>query len=317
VAAVGSRVHRLPVAVALVIVVAGCAGAPVSETGTPYSGAGPLPTDTVNVTVTDVVDGDTVEIEYANGTEDTVRLVGVDTPEVRGTTDPTEFEGVSDTDAGRDCLRSAGDDAARFATDALLGEAVGIAVDPETDRRDRYDRLLAYVVADDQLFNYRLVASGHARVYDQSPFSRKIRFLDAERRARQNRRGLWRCVDPDSVTPNPTATASDTAFEIVEINADAAGNDNENLNDEYIVFTNRGDGPLNLSGWTVSDAAGHSYTFENGTLDAGEQIALHTGNGTDTQRHRYWGATTAIWGNDGDTVVVRNADGAVVIERSY
>jgi len=310
-------VHRLPVAVALVLVVTGCAGAPPSETGTPDTGAGPLPADTVEVTVTQVVDGDTIRIRYANGTDDTVRLLGVDTPEIRADNDPTEFEGVPDTEAGRDCLRRAGGDASAFVADALLDERIAVAVDPNTDRRDRYDRLLAYVVADDRLFNYRLVTSGHARVYTASPFSRKERFLDAETTARENRRGLWRCVDPDSLTAEPTATASDTGFAIAEINANAAGDDNENLNDEYVVFTNRGDDPLNLSDWTVSDAGGHSYTFENETLGSGERVTLHTGTGTDTQWHRYWGATTAIWGNDGDTVVVRNADGAVVIERSY
>jgi len=190
-------VHRCSVVVALALVVAGCGGAPVSETGTPYAGAGPLPTDTVEVTVTDVVDGDTIRVRYANGTEDTVRLVGVDTPEVRADNDPTEFEGVPDTETGRDCLRRAGGDASTFATDALLGEQVGVAVDPNTDRRDRYDRLLAYVVANDRLFNYRLVAAGHARVYTESPFSRQGRFLDAETAARENRRGLWRCVEPE------------------------------------------------------------------------------------------------------------------------
>jgi len=191
-------VYRLSVAVALALVVAGCGGAPVSETGTPDSGAGPLPSDTVEATVTDVVDGDTIRIRYPNGTEDTVRLIGVDTPEVHTANDPTEFEGVPDTGAGRDCLRRAGRDATEFATDALLGEAVGIAVDPDTDRRDRYDRLLAAVVADDRPFNYRLVAAGHARAYTESPFSRKDRFLDAERRTREDRRGLWRCVDVDA-----------------------------------------------------------------------------------------------------------------------
>lgn len=196
-AVLGPGVSRLTIAVVLVLVLAGCGGTPVSETGTPYSGAGPLPDDTVEATVTDVVDGDTIRIRYANGTEDTVRLVGVDTPEVHADNDPTEFEGVPDTGAGRDCLRQAGDDASAVATDALFGERVGIAVDSETDRRDRYDRLLAYVVADDRLVNYRLIAAGHARVYTESPFSRKDRFLDAETGAREDGRGLWRCTDPE------------------------------------------------------------------------------------------------------------------------
>ncbi|MGA9399647.1 thermonuclease family protein [Haladaptatus sp.] len=41
-------------------------------------------TDSEQVTVTDVVDGDTLDIQYSNGSTDTVRLLGVDTPESYG-----------------------------------------------------------------------------------------------------------------------------------------------------------------------------------------------------------------------------------------
>jgi len=50
------------------------------------------PTADRTATVTRVVDGDTVEIEYPNGTADTVRLIGVDPPEVHAENDPAEFE---------------------------------------------------------------------------------------------------------------------------------------------------------------------------------------------------------------------------------
>lgn len=43
------------------------------------------------------------------------------------------------------------------------------------------------------------------------------------------------------------------------INADAAGNNGENLNDEYIVIGNTGDQSIDLSGWTVEDEAAHSW----------------------------------------------------------
>ena len=293
---------------ALLVVLAGC------SVGTTPGGQTPdaaLPSETTTVTVTAVVDGDTIRIEYANGTRDTVRLVGVDTPEVNGQNDPPEFEGVPDTADGEACLNSAGRNATEFATEQLLGRTVDIATDANLDRRGYYDRLLAYVVVDDQLFNYRLVATGHARVYE-SDFTRHSSFEAAETATRENRSGLWQCTDPDG-----RVTASPSGLALTSIHADAAGNDNENLNDEYLVFANDGDTPLNISGWTVTDAAGHSYTFRTVTLESGAEVTLHTGTGTDTQTDRYWGESGAIWNNGGDTVTVRNADGAVVIERSY
>lgn len=300
----------------VLVLLAGCGGLAPDPDSAPGTAAS-VPEDTTRVSVTAVVDGDTIRIEYRNGTRDTVRLVGVDTPEVHAENEPAEFEGVPDTAAGEDCLRSAGINASNFAKDRLLGRTVGIATDPNLDRRGYYDRLLAYVVVDDRLFNYQLVASGRARVYD-SDFSRQASFTAAETSAREARRGLWRCADPDAADwRTPTATTSPSGLALVEIHEDAAGNDNQNLNDEYLVFANRGDEALSLSGWTVTDAAGRDYTFGNYTLAPGERVTLYTGSGTDTETARYWGAGGAVWNNDGDTVTVRTSGGDVALQRAY
>jgi len=312
--------------VVVLVVAAGCSG----FTGSPSGSAGTavddqsavgIPESAVTVSVTAVVDGDTIQVAYENGTGDTVRLVGVDTPEVHTENDPAEFEGVPETDAGASCLRGAGTNASSLAKQQLLGETVGLAFDPDLNRRGYYDRLLAYVVVDETLFNYRLVETGHARVYD-SGFTRAERFYAAEDAARSDRRGLWRCTNPDAVTHTAiadggTITESPSGVEIATIHADAAGNDNENLNDEYVTLTNTGNATLALSGWTVSDAAGHQYTFANSTLDPNASVTLYTGSGTDTDTERYWGRNGAVWNNDGDTVIVRNASGETVLRQSY
>ncbi|EMA28918.1 lamin tail domain-containing protein [Haloarcula japonica] len=308
--------------VVVLVVAAGCSGftgEPSGSAGTAVDGqsAVDVPESAVTVTVTAVVDGDTIQVAYENGTGDTVRLVGVDTPEVHAENDPAEFEGVPETDAGASCLRGAGTNASSLAKQRLLGETVGLAFDPNLNRRGYYDRLLAYVVHDEALFNYRLVETGHARVYD-SEFTRAERFYAAEDAARSDRRGLWRCTDQSAGTRTAIAdggTAS--AVAVADVHADAEDNDNENLNDEYITLTNAGDAPVDLSGWTVSDAAGHQYTFANLTLDPNASVTLYTGSGTDTGTERYWGRDGAVWNNDGDTVIVRNASGETILRQSY
>lgn len=115
----------------------------------------------------------------------------------------------------------------------------------------------------------------------------------------------------------PTGT-SDTALDVVEVNADADGDDAENLNDEYVVFENTGTSSLDLSGWELADAADHTYTIPEGTvLDPGERITIHTGSGTDTATDLYWGQSRPVWNNDGDTVILRDDAGTVVIEETY
>ena len=105
---------------------------------------------------------------------------------------------------------------------------------------------------------------------------------------------------------------------VVEVNADASGDDRENLNDEYVVFENDGSERLDLSGWAVSDEAGKTYTVPEGvTVGPGESVTLHTGSGEDTETDLYWGAGSPVWNNSGDTVIVRNSDGDLVLEETY
>jgi micrococcal nuclease len=283
--------------------------------------------DAVRVTVTEVVDGDTIKIAYANGSRDSVRLLGVDTPEVHVENTPDEFAGVPDTEAGRRCLRQAGEAASAYANERLAGETVTIRFDERADRRGYYDRLLGYVIVDGESFNHALLRLGHARVYE-STFTERERYEVTAADARAAGRGLWSCADPDaeldagtdasSETVTPLADGGTGPLRVADIHADAAGNDHENLNDEYVVFRTAADTRVDLSGWTVSDAANHTYTIPDGTvLDPDTELTLRTGSGTNAETTLYWNAESAIWNNDGDEIVVRNASGAVVVRRSY
>ena len=73
-----------------------------------------------------------------------------------------------------------------------------------------------------------------------------------------------------------------------------------------------------MSGWSVSDEADHTYYFPDGfEIGAGEAVTLRTGSGSDTSSDLYWGSGSPIWNNNGDTVVVVNGAGEVVLCREY
>lgn len=148
---------------------------------------------TQRVLVTEVVDGDTITIQYRNGTTDTVRLLGIDAPEIRAQSEPAEFEGVPVSAAGKECLRDAGQNAADYLNETLAGQQVELEFDELADRRGYYDRLLAYVYVDSTNINHRLVVLGHARVYE-SAFTERDRFYAAETRAQREQRNLWQCT---------------------------------------------------------------------------------------------------------------------------
>ena len=309
-----SSVRLLVVLVVAVLVSAGCLSLPASGPDATTSAE-------LTVTVTEVVDGDTLKFRYGNGSTDTARLLGVDTPEIFSANEPGEYEGVPDTDAGVSCLREWGHEAAAFARDRLTGEQIELTFDANEPRRGKYGRLLVYVHHDGSLFNRELVERGLARVYD-SNFEKGEQFYALESTAQDERRGLWGCRIGRTPTPG-----DEVRLAVVEVHADAAGIDNENLNDELVVFRNRGDEPLSLSEWRVTDAAGHEYVFPDGfTLAAGGTVTLYTGTGTDTEGNTsegvsdavlYWGATSAIWNNGGDTITVYDETGGVAVERTY
>jgi micrococcal nuclease len=323
------RVRVAALLAVVLLLVAGCTGPATPEEGTPTPASGSAGTTTptgdrtttpgtagvtTRATVVDVVDGDTVRVRLANGTRETVRLVGVDTPELYGSNTPDEFEGVPDTEAGAACLRQYGEEASAFARKRLDGQSVELAFDEGTGRRGFYGRLLAYVYVDGEQFNYALIDRGYARLYDSS-FAERNRYAAAEERARNEGRGLWACAHEPSTG---TATPGRSGLVVAAIHADAAGNDNENLNDEYVVFENAGDASLNLTGWTVEEGAGRTYAFPSRTtLAPGATLTLHTGAGTDTATDVYWGRSGAVWNNGGDVVIVRDADGQVVVRVEY
>lgn len=179
------------VLVGLLVVAGGCTDTDANESPTTEVDLG-QPSRTV--TVVEVIDGDTARIEFQNGSTANARFLGVDTPEVHTDNDPAEFEGVPDTEAGADCLRDWGHKASEFARSELRGEQVTITFDENEGQRGGYGRLLVYIHHDGELFNYRLVAQGYARMYD-SDFTKRSRFASAEAAAQRNDTGLWHCTD--------------------------------------------------------------------------------------------------------------------------
>jgi hypothetical protein len=125
---------------------------------------------------------------------------------------------------------------------------------------------------------------------------------------------------PTTTTSSPTTTSttvfSGSPLEIVSVNYDAPGNDNNNLNEEYVTFRVLVSG--SLQGYAVEDAANHRYNFFSRVFSSGAVFKLHTGVGADTQTDLYWGQSgSAIWNNDGDTVKVIDPHGQVVLSHTY
>ncbi len=131
-----------------------------------------------DVVVASITDGDTLRVRTAAGANEPVRLIGIDTPETR---DPRR---------GVECF-------GREATTqiaALLPIGTAVRLEYDVERRDRYDRVLAYVwrAADALHVNDAMVATGYASPYRVPPNVKYAeRFTQLGVAAREQGLGLW------------------------------------------------------------------------------------------------------------------------------
>lgn len=124
--------------------------------------------------VTYVYDGDTIKVG-----KETVRLLGVDAPEVAWKRYGKKGE----------CY---GPEAKAYLEKRLLGKRIKLKRDPMANQKDKYDRTLAYVYLQNTLVNRELIHRGYAQVLRYFPFSKRQDFIRAQEKAVAHRRGLWK-----------------------------------------------------------------------------------------------------------------------------
>ena len=163
-----ARARRFRLAAGLLPLVLGLAALAAFTVAPPASGL-------LHGHVVHVVDGDTIRVRIRDHAE-TVRYIGVNTPEVRH---PTRGE------------EPGGREASRVNAELVRGRHVRLELDAQA--RDRHGRLLAYVWVDDLMVNAELVRRGYAEVMTVPPNVRyQALFLRLQREAREAVRGLWR-----------------------------------------------------------------------------------------------------------------------------
>jgi micrococcal nuclease len=123
-----------------------------------------------------VIDGDTIRVRLG-GREETVRYIGIDTPETRH---PTRG------------IEPFGEEASAYNRELVEGKQV--CLEKDISERDRFDRLLRYIwLEDGTLVDEALLLAGLARVVTYPPDVKYVesRFLPAQAKAREEKRGIW------------------------------------------------------------------------------------------------------------------------------
>ncbi|HET7827537.1 MAG TPA: thermonuclease family protein, partial [Candidatus Saccharimonadales bacterium] len=133
-------------------------------------------------TVSHYVDGDTIAVNM-NGSIETVRFIGVDTPETHKPNTPVQCYGPE----------------AAAHTKAAISQfgKVRLQADPLDTNRDVYGRLLRYVyLPNGTLLDEQIIQQGYGFAYLDFPFTKKAQFAQAEQAAQSAKLGLWAACHP-------------------------------------------------------------------------------------------------------------------------
>ncbi|HSB66009.1 MAG TPA: thermonuclease family protein [Anaerolineales bacterium] len=201
-----------------------------------YDTADCLPKDTgyQKGTVINIIDGDTIEVQFGDEITATVRYLGIDAPE----------NGLPLSDEARQAN-----------SDMVLNKVV-VLVKDQSDI-DQFDRLLRYAVIGDLFVNQELVRTGHARAVNYPPDEAcDDVFISAEQEALLARSGMW------AATPTPVPYSGQVIILAV------------NKREEWVDIQNVGDYDVDLAGWNLVSERGGQDCPLTGILQAGQVLRI-------------------------------------------
>lgn len=142
--------------------------------------------------ISKIIDGDTIKIERLDGENIkgkeksmTVRLIGINTPEIVDPRKPVE------------CF---GKEASKYMKELANGKVAAIEIDNSQNEFDQYGRLLGYIYVKDSgiypnnivFLNEKMIADGYAYEYTYNiPYKYRDNFKNLQTEARNNYKGLW------------------------------------------------------------------------------------------------------------------------------
>jgi micrococcal nuclease len=133
--------------------------------------------ESVFYSVESFVDGDTIKVDIEGKTE-TIRMIGMNTPE---TVDP------------RSAVECFGKEASQKMRELLEGKRILLKSDLAQGDRDKYGRLLRFVILEDGTnIGEQMILEGYAYEYTyKKPYVYQDLYKNAQKIAQKNKRGLW------------------------------------------------------------------------------------------------------------------------------
>ncbi|MDP2156119.1 MAG: thermonuclease family protein [Nitrospirota bacterium] len=125
-----------------------------------------------SVYIEKVVDGDSVEANI-RGKKEQIRFIGIDAPELS--------------------QKPWGKRSRKFLEELISASGWQVRIEYDVEKRDKYDRILAYLWGrDHKLINEEMLSNGYAVLFTFPPNVKHVdRLKAAQVIARENKRGIW------------------------------------------------------------------------------------------------------------------------------
>ncbi len=217
-----------------------------------------------------IIDGDTIESENQS-----IRLLGINTPERK-----EEFYS----------------EAKEFLESEILNKTVRLEFGKE--RKDRYNRTLAYIFLGNKNINLEIVENGFANYY--FPSGKDIYYDDFEQ--------AWNsCIEKNI---NLCEKSKDVCSECIELK-------NLDFKKDEAVFYNSCEFSCDLSSWSMKDEGRKKFAFPNFGLDKGKEVMIKVGEEENTENVLFWKGESYVWTKTGDTLFLRDEEGKLVLWKGY
>jgi endonuclease YncB( thermonuclease family) len=249
--------------------------------------------------ITKISDGDTIDVQI-DGEDQTksIRVLGIQTME------------VNPGDIPNDCYA---DEATRRIEEITGGVGARVILRSQNPNAiDRFGRLRRHVFV---VNNGKEVNIGKRLLEEGLAFSLTMdneTIYDAEyaqiaQIAKSKSLGLWSSIGISSANHCPvSADSANSSFEIVA-NFDANGDDNQNVNGEWIKIKNTSGRSVDISHWWLRDSALYFFRFPSSTvLENGEEVTVFIGKGQNTKNTFYWGKDFPILDNTWDGIYLHD-----------
>lgn len=229
---------------------------------------------TTSGVVVNVEDGDTFTVHYSSGVEERIRVAGINTNE---------------TNRKPSCYAR---EATQRLTQLVMGKTVELKARSATSMAE--GRPIRHVRVNGTNVATQMLLEG---------FGVPLIFMEEPDHALEYLRSYWRAEAAGVGIHDEDRCGTGYAVPDLDmvVSSDANGNDYENVNGEWVLLRNRGNAPLDLTGWQLHDTALEFYAFPKGTVIATNGwLRVHVGVGIDSANVRYMGRTYPVFsGADG------------------